>query len=233
MSRSTTIASFTRCNTSWPIARRWTPTSRATPPEASRTVRDVVSSRDAPGARCLNCDALLEGQYCWNCGQRSNTRLISLLELIRDAFGDMFELDSRLWRTLIPLTIRPGYLTAEYLRGRRARYMPPFRMYLVLSFVFFLLSQTVGDGLGVTIDDDSVVLTPTEIEEARSAIETNERMPEAAREAAATQATTATTAASIARRTWVRPASAGLTTRSRRIGSSGSATKSSSTAAAV
>ncbi len=89
---------------------------------------------------CLNCGAHLRGQYCGNCGQRGSSRLISLWELIRDAFGDLFELDSRLWRTLVPLTIRPGRLTHDYLQGRRARYMPPFRMYLVLSLLFFLVA---------------------------------------------------------------------------------------------
>lgn len=89
---------------------------------------------------CLNCGAHLRGQYCGNCGQRGSSRLISLWELIRDAFGDLFELDSRLWRTLVPLVIRPGRLTHDYLQGRRARYMPPFRMYLVLSLLFFLVA---------------------------------------------------------------------------------------------
>jgi hypothetical protein len=89
---------------------------------------------------CLNCGAHLRGQYCGNCGQRARSRLISLWELVREAFGDLFELDSRLWRTLVPLVIRPGRLTHDYLQGRRARYMPPFRMYLVLSLLFFLVA---------------------------------------------------------------------------------------------
>ena len=89
---------------------------------------------------CLNCGAHLRGQYCGNCGQRGRSRLISLWELVRDAFGDLFELDSRLWQTLVPLVIRPGRLTYDYLQGRRARYMPPFRMYLVLSLLFFLVA---------------------------------------------------------------------------------------------
>lgn len=89
---------------------------------------------------CLNCGTELRGQYCGNCGQRASSRLISLWELTRDAFGDLLELDSRLWRTLIPLLIRPGMLTKDYLEGRRARYMPPFRMYLVLSVVFFVVA---------------------------------------------------------------------------------------------
>ena len=89
---------------------------------------------------CLNCGTELRGQYCGGCGQRARGRLISLWELLQDAFGDLFELDSRLWRTLIPLLIRPGRLTLDYLEGRRARYMPPFRMYLVLSVIFFVIA---------------------------------------------------------------------------------------------
>ncbi|MCG8371470.1 MAG: DUF3667 domain-containing protein [Proteobacteria bacterium] len=89
---------------------------------------------------CLNCGTELRGQYCGHCGQRARSRLISLWELLQDAFGDLFELDSRLWRTLIPLLARPGRLTRDYLEGRRARYMPPFRMYLVLSVVFFVVA---------------------------------------------------------------------------------------------
>jgi len=89
---------------------------------------------------CLNCGTELRGQYCGSCGQRARGRLISLWELLQDAFGDLFELDSRLWRTLIPLLARPGKLTLDYLEGRRARYMPPFRMYLVLSVLFFVIA---------------------------------------------------------------------------------------------
>jgi hypothetical protein len=101
------------------------------------------SSFDAVTAEspdCLNCGSHLRGQYCGNCGQRSRSRLISLWELISDAFGDLLELDSRLWQTLIPLMSRPGQLTHDYLQGRRARYMPPFRMYLVLSLLFFVVA---------------------------------------------------------------------------------------------
>lgn len=98
-----------------------------------------MASHSGPPPTCLNCGTALSGQYCGKCGQRAGSRLISLWELVRDAFGDLFELDSRLWRTLIPLLFRPGRLTNDYLQGKRARYMPPFRMYLVLSLVFFVI----------------------------------------------------------------------------------------------
>ncbi|MDH5501423.1 MAG: DUF4286 family protein [Gammaproteobacteria bacterium] len=108
---------------------------------ASRRILHAMHGADAmPAEHCLNCKAILAGQYCANCGQRARSRLISLWELVSDAFGDLFELDSRLWRTLIPLFARPGLLTRDYLEGRRARFMPPFRTYLVLSIVFFLVA---------------------------------------------------------------------------------------------
>ena len=110
---------------------------------------------------CLNCGTELSGQYCGTCGQRARGRLISLWELLQDAFGDLFEVDSRLWRTLIPLLIRPGKLTLDYLEGRRARYMPPFRMYLVLSILFFLLMSLFHDTDNFI--DDSVVMTDSEM----------------------------------------------------------------------
>jgi hypothetical protein len=108
----------------------------------SRILREDQSQHLAPSemSDCLNCGTHMRGQYCGHCGQRSRSRLISLWELISDAFGDLFELDSRLWQTVVPLLTRPGRLTRDYLKGRRARFMPPFRMYLVMSVIFFVVA---------------------------------------------------------------------------------------------
>jgi len=101
---------------------------------------NTLDALPAESPDCLNCGTRLKGQYCGHCGQRSRSRLISLWELLSDAFGDLLEIDSRLWKTLVPLMIRPGQLTRDYLKGRRARFMPPFRMYLVLSLLFFVVA---------------------------------------------------------------------------------------------
>lgn len=106
----------------------------------SRILREDTQRAAASDETCLNCDSPLRGQYCAQCGQRSQSRLISLWELVKDAFGDLFELDSRLWQTLGPLLLAPGRLTADYLQGKRARFMPPFRTYLVLSLLFFVVA---------------------------------------------------------------------------------------------
>jgi hypothetical protein len=92
---------------------------------------------------CLNCGEVLRGQHCSHCGQRAKVRVLSLGTLLRDLLGDITNFDSRIWRTLKPLAFSPGTLTVDYLRGRRTHYSPPFRMYLILSVVFFLLT-TLG-----------------------------------------------------------------------------------------
>ena len=142
---------------------------------SDRVLREDETRDIAPAElpNCLNCGMHLRGQYCGNCGQRSRSRLIKLWELISEAFGDLFELDSRLWKTLVPLVIRPGQLTYDYLQGRRARYMPPFRMYLVLSLIFFVVAffnprEELGlffeqapveqQELGVAEENDNVVI---------------------------------------------------------------------------
>lgn len=97
---------------------------------------------------CLNCGEVLTGQHCAYCGQRASVRVLSLWGLLRDVAGDLANWDARIWRTLRPLAFRPGFLTGEYLAGRRSAYTPPFRMYLILSLMFFLLAP-LDAGLGV------------------------------------------------------------------------------------
>jgi hypothetical protein len=130
---------------------------------------------------CLNCGTELHGQYCGHCGQRASGRLISLWELTRDAFGDLLELDSRLWRTLIPLLIRPGQLTRDYLEGRRARYMPPFRMYLVLSVIFFVVAFfDPRDDLSLLFEPEPEATPEQEVETREELDEAREKIDELA-----------------------------------------------------
>ncbi|HVY79957.1 MAG TPA: DUF3667 domain-containing protein [Steroidobacteraceae bacterium] len=99
---------------------------------------------------CQNCGAALTGKYCATCGQRHDPHVHSLGEFIAEAAEGITHADSRLWRTLWALIARPGFLTKEFLEGRRARYLPPFRLYLVLSVAFFVIATT-GSNSPVTV----------------------------------------------------------------------------------
>jgi hypothetical protein len=59
--------------------------------------------------------------------------------VLADGFGDLVNVDSKIWRSVGTLVAQPGRLTRRYLDGQRARFTPPFRMYLVTSLVFFLI----------------------------------------------------------------------------------------------
>lgn len=89
-------------------------------------------------ARCANCGASVPARYCGNCGQRLEPPVHSLGHFLKVAAEDVTHADSRLWRTLWALLFKPGFLTREFLDGRRASYLPPVRLYLVLSVVFFI-----------------------------------------------------------------------------------------------
>ncbi|MDQ7054838.1 MAG: DUF3667 domain-containing protein [candidate division KSB1 bacterium] len=59
-------------------------------------------------------------------------------QMLSEFFGDLLSFDSRLLRTLLPLLFKPGQLTRNYLAGQRIRYVPPVRLYIFISFLFFL-----------------------------------------------------------------------------------------------
>lgn len=95
----------------------------------------------AVASNCANCHQPLSGRYCSTCGQRYEPHIHSLREFVGEATETFTHADSRLWRTISPLLFRPGFLTREFLRGRRARYLPPFRLYIVASVLFFLIAS--------------------------------------------------------------------------------------------
>jgi hypothetical protein len=108
------------------------------PPEQNTPPVSVVR-------RCLNCGAALTGRYCANCSQAADVHVPSTRELMHEALEGITHSDSRLWRTLHLLWFKPGKLTQEFVAGRRAAYLPPFRLYLVLSIIFFLIASSMPD----------------------------------------------------------------------------------------
>jgi hypothetical protein len=113
---------------------------------APQTVAHATGSSEV---RCQNCGARVAQQYCSVCGQRLEPPVHSLWHFSQVAAEDLTHADSRLWRTLYALLFRPGYLTQQFLAGRRAQYLPPIRLYLVLSVVFFLLASAKNSDLQV------------------------------------------------------------------------------------
>ena len=102
---------------------------------------------------CANCRAALAGEYCAACGQRHEPHVHTIGHFVGEAFESISHADSRLWRTIAYLLGKPGFLTREFFDGRRVRYLPPFRLYLVISVIFFLVAG-VPDDLKVNINNE-------------------------------------------------------------------------------
>src|SRR5690606_6267087 len=94
---------------------------------------------------CPNCGAPAPSRYCAECGQRQGARLVSMRRLVGEVIEDHLSLSGALPRTLVNLLARPGFLTAEYAAERIARYVAPFRLYLLASLTFFLTLTWVTD----------------------------------------------------------------------------------------
>lgn len=93
----------------------------------------------AESTRCLNCASVLHGPFCSQCGQEHSAGPVSLREYVRDVLDDLGEFDSKLFRSLWPLVAKPGFLTLEFLAGKRVSYLLPSRFYILVSIVFFFL----------------------------------------------------------------------------------------------
>jgi hypothetical protein len=101
---------------------------------------------------CKNCNSELVGLYCSECGQK-DSELLSVKAIVKELTDNIFSFDSRFFITLKYLIIKPGFLTKEYWAGRRTTYLPPLRMYLVLSVFYFFLHGIMDEGIFQIIID--------------------------------------------------------------------------------
>jgi hypothetical protein len=100
---------------------------------------------------CLNCGADLVGRYCHVCGQENLEPKETVWHLVSHFFNDITHFDGKFFSTVKYLLRKPGFLSAEYIRGRRMAYLNPIRMYVFTSAIFFIIlfalksNDTSGD----------------------------------------------------------------------------------------
>lgn len=94
-----------------------------------------------PGTQCLNCGHCLttDDNFCPNCGQKNSDQQVSIFMLIGDFLSNYFSVDSKLGRSLRHFFFQPGYLTNCFNEGKRVHFVHPLRLYLVITFLFFLI----------------------------------------------------------------------------------------------
>ena len=104
--------------------------------------------------RCGNCETTLTGPFCHSCGQENIELKESVWDIIAHFFQDITHFDGKFFSSLKYLVTRPGFLSTEYMIGRRASYINPIRMYIFTSAFFFLIFFSF-----IKINEKSIVTT--------------------------------------------------------------------------
>ena len=120
----------------------------------------LMSASASHLAACENCTAALHGDFCHQCGQSAHSPVRSFGHAVEEVFESFWHLDGRIFRTLRQLLL-PGRLAASYLAGHRARYVPPMRLFVILSVLTFFVAR-----LAVHVDGGSFIqqtATPPEV----------------------------------------------------------------------
>jgi Protein of unknown function (DUF3667) len=95
---------------------------------------------------CLNCGTIVQGRYCHVCGQENVVPKETFWHMVTHFFYDITHFDSNFFETVKDLILHPGFLSKEYMLGRRAKYLHPVRMYVFTSAVFFLMFFSFSKG---------------------------------------------------------------------------------------
>jgi Protein of unknown function (DUF3667) len=111
---------------------------------------------------CLNCGTIVQGNFCHQCGQENVVPKETFWHMVTHFFYDITHFDSNFFSTIHHLILKPGFLSKEYMAGRRASYLHPVKMYVFTSAIFFLLFFTFFTPRGnFTVNPDQL-LSPKE-----------------------------------------------------------------------
>ena len=112
---------------------------KALPGSESFIDAEQCAERKQPNEFCLNCGTKLLDTFCQHCGQKDIAKRQTLGELLTNFISSFWSYEGKFFKTIKFLIIKPGFLATEYNAGKRESYYHPARMYVFISFVFFLL----------------------------------------------------------------------------------------------
>lgn len=132
---------------------------RALEPEAGE-----AAAHDAHAhGNCLNCGALLVGDYCHACGQAAHVHK-TLWSIVHDVLHGVFHFEGKIYRTIPMLFYKPGSLTRRYIAGERVRFVSPLALFLFSVFLMVATFETIGGPFGTPGKRDSFInLNTTEL----------------------------------------------------------------------
>lgn len=92
---------------------------------------------------CLNCGTTVPDRFCPHCGQENTEPHETFWHMVQHFLYDITHFDSKFFDSMKYLLLKPGFLPAEYIRGKRASYLNPVKKYVFTSAIFFVLFFSV------------------------------------------------------------------------------------------
>lgn len=100
---------------------------------------------DGTSRKCTNCGEEYTGRFCPQCGQSGVWDRYSWKRVILN-FLDIWGLGNRpMFRTVMELFWRPGYMVRDYLFGHRQLYFPPFKLLAVTMALTLFVNMLTGN----------------------------------------------------------------------------------------
>jgi len=130
--------------TQWEIKRR------------AFNIKQIRGKQSKPLAKveqhfCQNCGDVYEGDFCRSCGQPAQTERITLKNTLSLFFSSFFNIESGFLHTIHDLWYRPGYMVADYVRGKRKPYYKPFSLLILMAAIYIVVGHMFNPG---SVDKD-------------------------------------------------------------------------------
>lgn len=88
---------------------------------------------------CKNCEHTFQGNFCSNCGQKTNTVRLNWYFVVDELKYTFLHINKGLLYSCKQLLIRPGDTVREFLEGKRVKHYKPILLIVVLTGVSGLL----------------------------------------------------------------------------------------------
>lgn len=93
---------------------------------------------------CKNCDSPLAGNFCANCGQKSEIHRVTFKHFLHEFFHAFTHTDKGILLLIKELVTRPGFVAREYLDGKRKKYFNPLSFLVIISSLYAYISFKTG-----------------------------------------------------------------------------------------